>query len=211
MNFTILVGTCEKYSFLWDNFTTLFNKYWDHSIECQKYFLSDVNSKPYDGFDWIIGNGLSQADRIRLACDTVNTDYILWLQDDYFFRKTINKCFFENYFSLIQNLDIDRFGIHEDSTFYNKSLLSNSVYKKSQDTLYSISMQASIWKKSFLKYCTFNYNNIWEMEVDGSQVLNNTITHKIYFDKQDPPWYLEAMRQGQYTSWYYDIIREEKL
>jgi len=69
MNFTILVGTCEKYSFLWDNFTTLFNKYWDHSIECQKYFLSDVNSKPYDGFDWIIGNGLSQADRIRLACD----------------------------------------------------------------------------------------------------------------------------------------------
>jgi hypothetical protein len=210
-NISIFIGTCDKYAFLWDDFVYLFNKYWDHSVECKKYFLSDKITKDYEGFDWILGNGLSQPDKIKLACDSVEDKYILWLQDDYFFRRTISKEEIFQYIGLMELVPIDRFGIHVDSMLYSAKHISDKIYKLNQFSSYSISLQASIWNKNFLKYCTFDLSTPWEMEINGTMMLNNKVHHQIYYAVQEPPWYLEAMSKGEFTTDYYKIKKEEGL
>ena len=36
MDLSIVVGSCDKYSFLWDKFTKRFNQYWDVDVELKK-------------------------------------------------------------------------------------------------------------------------------------------------------------------------------
>ena len=209
--FTILIGTCDKYQFLWDDFVHLFNKYWDGSIECDKYFLSETIAPQYDGFKSLLPGKVPYTDCLQYALDNIHSKYVLWLQDDYFFRKTISKSTFISYLDFITEYNVDRFGIHDDSQFYMKTHVKDNLYRLSQYSLYTISMQASIWNTDFFKLCIKESENPWQFEVNGSIRLNSNIQHYIYFDKQDSPWYVEGMRKGEFTQDYYRIKQEENL
>lgn len=212
MDITLLVGTCDRYSFLWQNFCILFDRYWDKSINIDKYFVSETIPCNEYGFKTILPGKIPYSDCLKYAISFVNTKYILWMQDDYFLQKTIDKSIFQYYMSIINN-GIDRFGIHEDSEFYSKTHVINDIYRIQQNSLYTISMQASIWNKDFFKSCLIESGseNPWEFEINGSQRLNSSKIHNILFDKQQEPWYKEAMRKGQFTQDYYSILEKERL
>jgi hypothetical protein len=211
MNITLLVGTCDKYSHLWNKFGTLFDKYWDKSINIQKYFLSETKEFNDYGFRSILPGKVSYSDCLKYALDRVDTKYVLWMQDDYFLRKTINKSKFE-FYQLLMDTGVDRLGIHEDSQYYSKSHVIDNIYRLYQNSLYTISMQASIWNVNFFKSCLIKNGNEtpWEFEMQGSKRLNTT-NHTILFDKQSPAWYSEAMRKGCFTPEYYAIVEQENL
>jgi hypothetical protein len=215
MNFTILIGSCDRYQFLWNNFTTLFNKYWDHSIEVEKYFISETAQCNVDGFQTFNTNTNIYSDSLKYALDRVKTKYVLWLQDDYYFRKTVSRSKFEYYMNYIIENKVNRFGIHDDSQLYSKNHVVDNIYRFRQSSLYTISMQASIWDVEFFKYClpSVNSETPWEFEVDGSRRINADDVHNIQFEKQNfgDEWYLEAMRKGQFTDWYKQIIKDEGL
>lgn len=212
MNITLLVGTCDKYNFLWKKFAMLFDKYWDKNLNISRYFLSETIEFNDYGFKSILPGKIPYSDCLKYALSMVDTDYVLWMQDDYFLRKTIPRSRFEMYMSIIEN-GVNRFGIHEDSNLYQKFHLIDNLYRLQQNSLYTISMQASIWNKEFFKSCliTRGSENPWEFEISGSQRLNNRVHHNILFDKQDTPWYNEAMRKGEFTPDYHDIVEKEKL
>lgn len=205
--FTILIGTCDKYNYLWNDFVHLFNKYWDHSIECKKYFLSETISAEYEGFETFLPGKIPYSECIKFALDNISTDYVLWLQDDYLFRKTINKNQIDKYMDFITTFKVNRFGIHDDSTLYNKIHIKDTLYKLFQYSMYTISMQASIWEKDFFRSCLIHGENPWEFEINGSARLNHQRSHYIYYDAQTTPWYVEAMRKGNRTEDYY-IVKE---
>jgi len=211
MNITLLVGTCDKYSHLWNTFSILFDKYWDNTINIPRYFLSETEEFNDYGFKSILPGKISYSDCLKYALDRVDTKYVLWMQDDYFLRKTIDKSQFDFYMSLM-NTGVDRFGIHEDSEFYSKSHIINNIYRLHQNSLYTISMQASIWNVDFFKSCLIEdgSENPWEFELNGTERLN-VRPHNILFDKQNPAWYNEAMRKGSFTPEYYSIIKQENL
>jgi hypothetical protein len=212
MNITLLVGTCDKYQHIWKYFGELFERYWDKNIEIQKYFLSETKSFDDYGFKSILPGNIPYSDCLKYALDIVDTKYILWMQDDYFLRKKIYKSKFNTYISLM-DYGVDRLGIHEDSYLYNKSYSANNFYRLHQFSLYTISMQASIWNKEFFKSCLIpvGSENPWEFEINGSFRLNTSRQHNIVFDKQQEPWYKEAMKKGKFTDDYYKILEEEKL
>jgi hypothetical protein len=208
---SILIGTCDKYSFLWKDFVCLFNRYWDHELNLVKLFLSETVVAKFDGFQFLTpGSNHSFTDRILYGLERIQTPYVLWLQDDYYFRKKIYKNKFEYYLNFIKNNNVERFGICENSEFYKKEFVSENIWKIKQDSDYSVSLQSSIWNKDFFKRCLVKNENPWEFELNGSKRLNNK-NHKIYIETQNPPWYLEAMRKGEYTSWFFDIKKEENL
>ena len=212
MNITLLVGTCDKYNFLWNKFGLLFNRYWDHNIDIPRYLLSETLEFNEHGFKSFLPGKIPYSDCLKYALDRIDTEYVLWLQDDYFLRKTISKSKFEYYMSFMQN-GVNRFGIHHDSWLYTKSHLVNDIYKLDQNSLYSISMQASLWNKEFFRSCliTGGSENPWQFEIDGSSRLNNSRLHNVMFDRQEPPWYNEAMHQGGFTSEYHQIVEQEGL
>lgn len=208
--FTILIGTCDKYSFLWNDFVKLFNRYWDDTIKVKKYFLSETLSEDIEDFEFITPGKIPYSDCIKNALDIIQTPYVLWLQDDYFLRKKINKDMFEYYFNFIEENNVNRFGIKENSRYYNKTHVIDNVWKINQNSMYTISMQASIWEINFFKSCLISNESPWDFEIKGTKRLNKK-KHNIYFHLQETPWYIEGMKKGKMTSDYHKIKEIEKL
>lgn len=210
--FTILVGTCDKYSFIWDDFASLFNRYWDSNIKVDKYFLSETESKNIDGFRFFTPGKISYSDCLIYALNKIKTPYVLWLQDDYFLRKTIDNKKFKYYFDFIEKNNVDRFGIKDDSKYYTKSKFIDEIWKIDPKSQYTISMQASIWNVDYFKKCLKLNETPWQFELNGtSRINNNNMSNNLYFELQSSPWYLEAMKKGAMTDNYYKIKKIEKL
>jgi hypothetical protein len=214
--FTILIGTCDKYSFLWNNFTTIFNRYWDSSIVVDKYFLSETTNTNIDGFNWFTPGNIAYSDCLKYALDNIKTPYVLWLQDDYFLRKMIFEEKFIEYMNFIENNNVDRFCFNRykpHCNYYTLERTNTPFYKMNQYSNYTISMQSSIWNVNFFKSCLIENGkeNPWEFEVNGSIRLNNSKTHNIYYELANDSWYLEGMKKGKFTNDYYDILQKEKL
>lgn len=216
MNFTILIGTCDKYSFLWKDFASMFNKYWDDRIEVNKYFLSETVSPEIEGFKSFTPGKIPYSDCIKYALNNITTPYVLWMQDDYFLRKQIPKERFDAYIKFITNNNVDRFCFNRyrpHTKYYSLSHINENLYKMDQNSNYTISMQSSIWNVDFFKSCLISdgHETPWEFEVNGTIRLNKTKTHKIFYEITEDYWYQEAMRKGSFTAEYYDIRQRENL
>lgn len=132
------------------------------------------------------------------------------MQDDYFLRRTLSQKTFNNYLKFVKDNNVDRLGICENSKYYTKHHIKNNIFKLNKDSQYTLSMQSSIWDIEFFKSCLVPNESIWDLEINGTQRLNN-LPHNIYIAPQSPPWYLEAMRKGYYTEWYHNIKKEENI
>ena len=211
MNIALLVGSCDKYHFLWDTFSLLLDKYWDKGIDIPKYIITQNVDPKIHNIQSIRVETPLYTTGLRKALDTIKSEYVLWLQDDYFLRRPLSFSDFNTYCNLTESWNADRFGIHEDSTLYSKQTICNNIYKLNQFSLYTISLQASIWRSDFLYGLLDHEENPWEFEVQGSERLNNHKQHKIFYAAQNPPWYLEACRKGSFTDDFYTICREEGI
>lgn len=208
MNLSLLVGSCDKYSFIWDKFFKLFDKYWDHSITIDKYFVTEHKPAFHKDFRPLCVGNYIWTKFARLALQQINTDYILWMQDDYFLRKTISAEQFSNYMNFVETNNVDRLGIHGHSNLYSYVDPSGRL---TQNSLYTASLQASIWnKKILLSLLEQNDETNWRFEIDGTIRFNQT-QHKVYVSVQQESWYLEALKQGSYTQDYFNICKEENL
>lgn len=213
MDFAILVGSCDKYHYLWKHFSYLFDKYWDSQIVVPKYIITQELDADIRGFTSLKVKDPTFSIGVKRALDSIKCKHILWLQDDYFLQKTIYSKELEMYYAFFLDNKAGRFGIHDDSEFYAKLPVYNNIYKFHQMSLYTISMQASFWDVNFLYDCfdKTKEENPWEFEVEGSNRLNNSIMHRIFFAQQPEPWYLEACRKGNFTKDFYTICEKEGL
>lgn len=213
MDFAILVGSCDKYKHLWDHFYYLFSKYWDNKIHVDKYIITQTLEANLPNFKTIkvVDNTFSTG--VKKSLDTIKSKNILWLQDDYFFRRKITEDEMKFYYDFFVNNKAGRLGIHDDSEFYFKIPVYKNIYKFHQQSLYTISLQASLWDTDFLYRCFDKQKDEtpWEFEVDGSNRLNNSIMHRIFFALTETPWYLESCRKGQLTDNFFNICKEEGL
>lgn len=211
MNLSLLVGSCDKYDFIWDKFFTLFDKYWDHNININKYFITENKPANHKDFKSLCVGKYIWTKFAALAVEQVDTDYILWMQDDYFLRKTINLDQFKYYMYFVESNDVDRLGIHDHSYLYRYARSTNEMFRLAQYSLYTLSLQASIWNRKFLLSLLKEKDETnWQFEIDGTVRLNKA-KHKIYINVQNPSWYQEALKKGSFTKEYFDICKEENL
>ena len=213
MDFTLLVGSCDKYEYLWEQFGSLFNKYWDNSIKVDKYIITQSKNADVHGFKTIKVKDPMYTTGLKRAIEKTKPKNILWFQDDYFLRTYLLEEQMKDYYDFFISNNAGRFGIHDDSTFYSKLPVYKNIYKFHQQSLYTISLQASFWNVDFLYDCfdKDKEETPWEFEVDGSRRINGSIMHRIFFAAQEKPWYLEACRKGEFTSAYYEICKQEKM
>lgn len=209
MDFAILVGSCDKYSFLWEDFLFFFNKYWDHSIDVKKYILTTDLDANLPGFETIKTKTQNFGSGLKKAINYMKADSILWLQDDYFFRNTIDEKKFSQYYDFFITNQCDRLGFHPDSTLYQHYRITSDIFRFRQFSHYTLSLQASLWCSHFMYHCVgTNDFNPWEFEIHGSSIVNKNVHHRIFFTPQ--LWYLEACKQGNYTEDYYNMIKEKE-
>lgn len=212
MDFSILVGSCDKYCHLWPKFSALFNKYWDHKIKVKKYIITQTLDVNIDGFETIKVKDTNFTTGLKNALDYIKEESILWLQDDYFLIKTISHSTLLQYYALFINNSMDRLGIHPVSRFYSVKC-HDGILQFLQNSKYTTSLQASFWNKKFM-YKIANLikdEDIWNFETKGSDIINLVHKHKIFLIPQSEAWYVEACRKGNFTDDYYSICEKEGI
>ena len=206
MNLSILVGSCDKYSFLWDKFINRYVEYWNLKLDLPKYIQTETVDVDTNLFETIKCGDVSYTECIKHSLNQISTDYVLWLQDDYFFVRRLDPELIRNAYKLIsENDNVIRVGINEDSKYYTSKLIEDNLYLMDKSSEYTISMQSSIWdRKKLLDFIENSPKETpWEFEINGTQRLNK-LNYDVYYYKLDTPWYVEAMRKGEKMDIYYE-------
>jgi len=201
MNLSIVVGSCDKYSFLWDKFTKRFNEYWNLDIELKKYLISETIEFSGDTFETLKCKEVSYTECLKKSLEEIKTKYILWLQDDYFMVKKLpEQIILDSYELISNNENIIRVGIQPNSKYYTTTKHNKNFLKLSKNSQYTISMQSSIWdREKLLSFLNDSPNeNPWQFEINGSQRLNK-IKYDVFFYELKEDWYKEAMKKGKPT------------
>lgn len=205
MDLSIVVGSCDKYSFLWDKFTKRFNEYWNLDVELKKYLISETVEFSGNTFGTLKCGKVSYTECLKKSLEEIKTKYILWLQDDYFFVKKLpEQIILDSYKLISNNENIIRVGIQPNSKYYTTIKHDENFLKLSKNSQYSISMQSSIWdREKLLSFLNDSPNETpWQFEINGSQRLNKT-EYDVFFYELKEDWYREAMKKGEMTSEYY--------
>lgn len=171
--FEILISSCDKYSFLWDTLAFshrhyLGNGYWEISTLISETKQSNYfYTKNYSG-TW--------RDMVLAALKEMDSEYILYLQDDYIFHKQVVPMeFFSDLAQLCKQKDIDHLLIIDPNEIYDAKKVEShkwgDLYKRRFTGNYFASLQMGIWKrKYFIELLeSFNPKTIWEFELEANQ------------------------------------------
>ncbi len=166
----IVVMTSDKYRDVWTPFYYLMDKYWSnccypiyHVSESEgpatSLPVSHIERRPIDTWN----------ETLSAALEKISQDYILLLLSDFFLLKNVNSSKIEEYLNILENENAAFLRIFPcpGPHFTYKNYSNIGLIEKK--TPYSISTQATIWKKNDLLDFICKFKDDSELEILGSQ------------------------------------------
>jgi len=210
-NITLLAGSCDDYSFLWDNFIKLCNKYWEP--QCKKIIVSETLTRDIDNYEFFTtSKDLNWSDRMIAAINNIETDFIFFILDDYFLREDVSNEFILESIDFLERENCNKLIFTTIPTgIYRLSYIKDDLYKMHDDSDYLTSLQPAIWRKSFLLSCLQKNWSPWQFEIDGTNLIKNQ-NNKIYLKHKMESIYFNAVRKGKIMSdGWEDFYKKENL
>ena len=196
---TLLIGTCDSYSMLWDNFVTLTNRYWQY--ECDKIFLTENKTAEYEGYRWVTCDRLPWSDRMLMALSSIDTEYTFFILEDYYFTEPITAEEIQLHIDYMKSVGANKIMLEVNSTRaystveVGRDVRGHKILRLTPESTYLTSIQPSIWKTSFLRKCMLSNWSPWEFEIVGTQVIQGH-QNKIYMIDREKKPYWNAVRKG---------------
>lgn len=195
----------EDYSYLWNDFTRLWNIYCGN-LEIKKYIVTTKNSGKINNFK-IISSKVNKFDfwtkRIRQAVRKINTENLLVFTDDLFIQKKLNlKNFYDTYYFFKKN-NVQHLQLQPTYNFFLKKKISFINYY----SFHRISSQPSLWNKKYYLKMLSNNENGREFEENGS--IRSKFNEKIYRTNYPVFKYIEIIRKGKTTPEGFNFIKKK--
>lgn len=164
MNVSVLIMTCDGYSDLLEPFNTLYKRYWKHPY---KTYIG-TEEKDCEYFEAIKTKG-SWTARVRQTLEKIDSDYVIFLLDDFFFHKKVNQERIEVLIPQFKdNTAVFNFELNKDTKTEENAL--NGFKKRLNKQMYLCSCQPSIWNRKILIELLQQDMNPWQWE---TQVLDS--------------------------------------
>ena len=192
--FSILINSTDSFEDCWFPFFTLFKKFWP-DYKDKIYLNTELKTYVHEGLDIVSvrncektkDTNITWSECLLRAVDLIDSDIILYMQDDYFIKDFVKNEIVESFYNLMNNHD-DVDCIH----LTDQSLISTipsknypNLYETKISQRYRVSCQAALWRKSVLKKYIRTYENAWQFEEFGSQRAA-ILKHNFYV--VDPNW-----------------------
>jgi len=179
-SYSILINTCDKFEDCWDPFFKLFSIYWPDfqgkiylNTEYKDYSYSGINIVPIKG---CAVNNIQKNKRVtwsqclKWALESIDDDIILYMQEDYFLKDSVNNHCVEYFYDQMINyqeipcIQLTHEGIPAiDKSRYEKLFTSNP------DFFSYVSCQASFWRKEVMLSLLREHETAWNFEWWGSK------------------------------------------
>lgn len=212
---TIVVSSSDGYSELWDPFFKQLFKNWEslnaHNSHVKIILVS--NTKQYSNKRVL--SSLSHAEKgwsgnMREALNQVKTNYILYLQEDYFIYSRVNeKRIQEILYSMRAN------GIAYTELYIEKSAANLPSNPKLEDSVikpkeadYRNSLQASIWEKKVFDWLLYKDESPWQFEIIGNERSKGVIQEFWGLSSNPPIQYINVVEKGFVTTASLDLLKQ---
>lgn len=216
---SIFIDSFDGNSDIWPSFFTVFNRFWPN-CSYPRYLVSNYKDCNEKGITVI----KTEEDKKWIPCTLraikkIETKYIFFLLEDYFFSKTINE---EDIEEILDYMD------EHDIYFYRMSYRSDLDKSKIRqpikaDPPYVINLQPVIWKRNiFEKYLSElsekGVSSPWDFErhfIEFYQSHNDSdFVPGVMYDTRDLMGYKNAIIQGKWVRKvikYYDKNTDIRL
>lgn len=188
MKYSILINTCDKFEDCWNPFFKLWSLYWKDcngtiylNTEYKDYSYPGVNIVPVKGcatHNIPINRRATWSQCLKWALELMDTDIVLYMQEDYFLKDKVKNDIVEKYVKLMEeHTDIQCIHLTDQAVSADQSTPYNHLKKVNTFQRYRVSCQAALWRKKELFDILREYESAWEFEEFGSQrssVMNHT-------------------------------------
>lgn len=180
MNYSILVNTCDKFEDCWNPFFKLWKLYWPDckgtiylNTEFKDYSYPGINIIPVKGCvgKSYKGKFATWSQCLKWALEKMNTELILYLQEDYFLTGKVNNEMIEHYLEYmtvhkeIPCIQLTTAGIPT----YEIADAKEHLHYSNPNYFSYVSCQASIWRKDILLKILREHETAWNFEWWGSK------------------------------------------
>lgn len=173
---TVLVNSCDKYKDAWEPFFRLLHIQWQDlpynvvlntetlSYECDFMNVRTINSS----------KGIPWAKRLRHVLENIDTEFILYTLEDFFFDRPVNVSAFEEAHQLIKNdASIGYIGLryNRQLVFKDESNADRNARFVSKDELVvvnRVNSQTALWRRKWLLSLLRDHETPWEFEMYAS-------------------------------------------
>lgn len=172
---TVLVNTCDAYCDLWDPFFRLYYENWGERGREYPVVLNTENSEYTCPFQMNVlshkytGKRGTWADRLYCALRDIESEFVLFLLDDFFFADAVHTEIVDEVLKYMRdNPNIACFNMQKP--YYGNNEQSEYQYfdKRKNGDLYTLTCQPAIWRrKKLMKYINRN-EDAWQFEQFGS-------------------------------------------
>lgn len=193
MNIPLILHTCDKYNWLWKGWEYYFKKFWKYDNEI--IFVNETITEIPDNCKHFPTGSGQWSDRLIKALDNIQSDYVIYMQEDFWPIKEPPNI--ESLFNILKKENLDAIRICEPSIYYS---LIDTEYENIKQFLlnsdYLITHQFSIWNKRFFRKSLVSNETPWDHEIKGTERLKFTPC-KIYI--YEDKWYDPVCRHGKLT------------
>ena len=221
-NFSILINTCDKFEDCWDPFFKLFKNFWP-DFHGKIYLNTEYKDYSYPGLDIIAvkgceRNGFPKNKRatwsqcLIWALNIIDTDIILYMQEDYFIKDSVKNSIVDDFVDLMQKNPIDCIHLTDQSVLSDNEMpIYKDLKKVKLNQRYRVSCQAALWRKQTLIEHIRVYESAWQFEEFGSKrsaimkhnfyVVNSNLVRLNHYEII--PYIFTGIVQGR---WYEKVV-----
>lgn len=212
-NLTLMIGTCDSYKILWDNFVTLCDRYW--GVDCKKIFVSENSLCEYNGYDWHLAGNHAWSSRMLSALNMIDTEYTFFVLEDYYFTELLTYDELQLHIDFMSSVNANKIMLETNNgysvTKYSTDSKGRDIVRLSPYSDYLTSIQPSIWKTSHLKKCMCTDWSPWDFEIKGTNLIRGT-EYDTYMIVRDKKPYWNAVRKGMKLSpGWSELMNKEQL
>ncbi len=194
---TILVNSSDNFEDCWDPFFKLYSNYWNAAGVPILLNTEFKTGYTYANLPIRCSAANAQSPERRLtwseclinALHQVETDLVLYLQEDYFIEQTVNTQIIDEMINLMQaDPEIKYVGLTHLGNFPPFATWEkDSKLYKVLNTRYRISTQAGIWRKETLLSYLKPDENGWMFEIFGTQRAKKRNELFLTLNRELPP------------------------
>lgn len=176
---TILVNSCDSFEDCWQPFFRLFDHYWP---ECPYPIVLNTESKTFSyprlnikssrvGEDWKGAGRIPWSDCLSRCLDIVDTDYVLYLQEDYFINGPVDHALIKEFIALMAEKGIAHIRLMEldRKAGHRPSALHPLLWEINERADYRLNLQAGLWHRDALLSYLRAGESAWQFERWGTR------------------------------------------
>lgn len=208
---TIVVNSCDKYQELWQPFFKILFMQWKELSTGKIPIILITNTKDFHHPSVRVfqsGPEISWSDTFKRALKTVQTKYVLYLQEDYFLT-SLNVDRLRQLYTTMKAKNLGYMQIYGGTREIRNPLSDEpGVYYKNQFEKWRTSLQAAIWDTQTFSHLLNSCEKIWDFEVKGSTRSEGNMAPFAVVISDLPLQYLNMAAEGFLIDNYINDIKE---